>query len=138
MTPRQISLVQESFQTLVPSADDVAELFYSRLFELDPGLRPMFSSDMTEQGKKLVVMLDVAVKGLSQLDALVPQVMALGRRHRGYGVQAAHYDTVGSALLWTLDQGLGPAFTQEVEQAWTAAYGLLAKTMITGAEDLAA
>lgn len=138
MTPRQISLVQESFKTLVPSADDVAELFYARLFELDPGLRPMFSSDMTEQGKKLLVMLDVAVKGLSQLDALVPQVMALGRRHRGYGVQAAHFDTVGNALLWTLDQGLGPAFTPEVEQAWTAAYGLLAKTMITGAEDLAA
>ncbi|MEL6996873.1 MAG: globin family protein [Pseudomonadota bacterium] len=138
MTPRQISLVQESFKTLVPSADDVAELFYARLFELDPALRPMFSSDLTEQGKKLVVMLDVAVKGLSQLDALVPQVMALGRRHRGYGVQAEHYDTVGSALLWTLDQGLGPAFTREVEEAWTAAYGLLAQTMITGAEDLAA
>ncbi|MEM9059437.1 MAG: globin family protein [Pseudomonadota bacterium] len=138
MTPRQIALVQDSFKLVAPHADDVAQLFYTRLFEIDPSLRPMFRSDLPTQGRKLMVMIDAAVKGLTKLDALVPQVMALGRRHNAYGVQAAHYDTVGSALLWTLDKGLGPVFTPEVEEAWTAAYGLLAKTMISGAEDLAA
>lgn len=129
MTPDQKILVQESFALVVPIADTAAQLFYSRLFELDPALRPMFRGDMREQGQKLMQMLTVAVRGLDRLDAIVPAVQALGRRHVAYGVRPKDFDTVASALLWTLEQGLGDAFTPAVRDAWTAVYGLLAGVM---------
>ncbi|HET6315779.1 MAG TPA: globin family protein [Chloroflexota bacterium] len=129
MTPDQIRLVQQSFQSVAPIADTAAELFYSRLFELDPSLRPLFRGDMAEQRRKLMQMLSVAVAGLNNLDALVPAVQALGRRHARYGVRAEHFDTVAVALLWTLGQGLGDAFTDDVRNAWTAVYSVLASTM---------
>jgi len=102
LTVRQKTLVQESFAGIAGIADDAAVLFYQRLFELDPSLRPMFRGDMAEQRKKLMQMLTAAVKGLDRLDQLVPVVQDLGRRHAGYGVEDRHYDTVGAALLWTL------------------------------------
>jgi hemoglobin-like flavoprotein len=129
MTPTQIALVQQTFEQVKPIADVAAGLFYNRLFELDPSLRPMFRGDMQEQGRKLMQMLSVAVAGLTRLDTLVPAVEALGRRHVGYGVQDEHYATVGAALLWTLGQGLGDAFTPEVEAAWATAYGVLSSVM---------
>jgi hemoglobin-like flavoprotein len=129
VTPDQIRLVQQSFQSVAPIADTAAELFYSRLFELDPSLRPLFRGDMAEQRRKLMQMLSVAVAGLNNLDALVPAVQALGRRHARYGVRAEHFDTVAVALLWTLGQGLGDAFTDDVRNAWTAVYSVLASTM---------
>jgi hemoglobin-like flavoprotein len=95
----------------------------------------MFSSDLSEQKKKLMQMLTVAVRGLTRLDEIVPAVRALGARHVNYGVQDAHYETVGAALLWTLEQGLGDAFTPEVEAAWTAIYTVLAQTAIEGARE---
>ncbi|MFL5542728.1 MAG: globin family protein, partial [Longimicrobiaceae bacterium] len=103
--------------------------FYGRLFELDPSLRPMFRGDLEEQGKKLMQMITVVVRGLDRLDQLVPAVEALGRRHAGYGVRDSHFDTVAAALLWTLGQGLGDAFTAPVKAAWTEAYTLLATVM---------
>src|SRR5262245_31859648 len=129
LTVTQKALVQSSFATIVPIADDAAALFYVRLFELDPSLRHMFPEDMTGQRKKLVQMLSAAVKGLDRLDQLVPVVQDLGRRHAGYGVTDAHYDTVGAALLWTLEKGLGKVFTPEMREAWTTVYELLATTM---------
>jgi hemoglobin-like flavoprotein len=129
LTNTQKTLVQQSFAAVAPIADDAAALFYRRLFELDPSLERMFKGDMTEQRRKLMQMLTAAVKGLDRLDQLVPVVEDLGRRHAGYGVADAHYDTVGAALLWTLEKGLGSAFTPEVEDAWIAVYGLLAGTM---------
>lgn len=138
MTPQQIRLVQESFRSVAPMGDQVAEIFYARLFQLDPSLRPMFSGDMQEQGRKLITMIGFAVQGLSQLHDIVPQVMQLGRRHAGYGVQPDHYDTVAEALLWTLEQGLGDQFTDELRGAWTEAYLILARTMMAGARELAA
>jgi hemoglobin-like flavoprotein len=129
MTPTQIALVQQTFEQVKPIADTAADLFYNRLFELDPSLRPMFRGDMKEQGRKLMQMLSVAVAGLTRLDDLVPAVEALGRRHQGYGVRDEHYATVGSALLWTLGQGLGSGFTPDVETAWASAYGLLSSVM---------
>ena len=129
MTPDSKKLVQESWTLVEPIADTAAALFYGRLFELDPSLRPMFRGDMKEQGKKLMQMLTVVVRGLDRLDQLVPAVEALGRRHAGYGVRDEHYDTVAAALLWTLGQGLGDAFTPEVKAAWTEAYTLLATVM---------
>jgi hemoglobin-like flavoprotein len=135
VTPDQITLVQESFAQVVPIADTAAELFYSRLFSLDPTLRHLFRGDMREQGRKLMQMLGVAVCGLQQLDALVPAVQALGRRHADYGVTEVDYATVASALLWTLEQAFGDAFTSDVRDAWVAVYSVLASTMQDAAEE---
>lgn len=129
VTLRQIELVQSSFAIIAPIADDAAALFYRRLFEIDPSLEQMFKGDMPTQRQKLMQMLTAAVKGLPRLDRLVPVVEDLGRRHVGYGVMDQHYDTVGAALLWTLEKGLGDAFNAEMREAWTSVYGLLATTM---------
>ncbi len=107
MTPDQISLVKSSWAQVVPIKADAAALFYGKLFELDPGLRPLFKGDMTAQGEKLMSMIDTAVRGLDNLPALVPAVRALGQRHVGYGVKPSDYDTVGRALLATLATGFG-------------------------------
>jgi hemoglobin-like flavoprotein len=129
VTPNQKVLVQESFNGVLPIADTAADLFYARLFELDPSVRSLFQGDMQEQGRRLMQMLSATVRGLDHLDTLVPAVQALGRRHAGYGVRPEHFDTVGAALLWTLAQGLGSAFTSEVRDAWVAVYEVLAATM---------
>jgi len=128
-TPDQVALVQASFAKVAPIAETAAELFYTRLFELDPSVKPLFKGDMTEQGKKLMAMISAAVKGLKHPDKLIPAVQQLGRNHLGYGVVDAHYDTVGAALVWTLGQGLGEAFTPDVKDAWIAVYTLLAGVM---------
>lgn len=136
MTPEQKQLVQDSFAQVTPIADQAAALFYQRLFTLDPSLKSLFKGDMEEQGRKLMKMIGTAVNGLDDLDAIVPAVQDLGRRHIGYGVKDEHYDTVGSALLWTLDQGLGDDFTPETKQAWTEVYGILATTMKDAAAEV--
>jgi hemoglobin-like flavoprotein len=138
MTPRQKLLVQTTFAQVAPIADQAAALFYARLFELDPALRALFPGDLAEQRTKLMRTLGLAVNGLDDLGALVPVVEGLGRRHVGYGVADAHYATVGAALLWTLAQGLGPAFTAEVEEAWATVYGVLSTTMRKAAAAAAA
>jgi hemoglobin-like flavoprotein len=129
MTPKQIELVQTTWENVVPIADQAAAIFYNRLFELDPELKPMFRTDIKEQGKKLMQMITLAVRGLNDLSKLVPAVEDLGRRHIGYGVRKKDYETVGSALLWTLEKGLGETFTPEVKEAWATVYGVLAATM---------
>jgi hemoglobin-like flavoprotein len=129
MDAEKKTLVQESWKKVEPIAQTAAALFYERLFELDPSLKALFKSDMTEQGKKLMGMIGLAVRGLDNLDALVPGVQELGRRHAGYGVTDAHYDTVAQALLDTLAKGLGDDFTPEAREAWTETYVLLADVM---------
>jgi hemoglobin-like flavoprotein len=129
MTPQQVALVQSTWQQVLPIQEAAAALFYGRLFELDPQLRPLFKGDLQEQGAKLMAMIGTAVAGLERLPTLVPAVQALGRRHAGYGVRPAHYGTVAGALLWTLEGGLGAAFTDDVRAAWTAAYMTLATVM---------
>jgi hemoglobin-like flavoprotein len=133
MTPIQVGLVQESWQRVAPIKDEAAQLFYNRLFELDPNLRALFKGDLAEQRRKLMAMLGAAVSSLGRPDALLPILRELGRKHTGYGVQPRDYDTVGAALLWTLEQGLGTAFTAEVHDAWSVTYGLVASTMQSGA-----
>jgi hemoglobin-like flavoprotein len=137
LTDTQKRLVQETFATIAPIADDAAALFYRRLFEIDPSLRRMFKDDMSEQRKRLMQMIAVAVRGLDRLDQLVPAVQDLGRRHAGYGVEDRHYDTVGKALLWTLEKGLGSAFTPEAKEAWATVYGILATTMKDASREMA-
>src|SRR6476619_3027882 len=103
MTSTQKALVQQTFAQLAPIADQAASLFYGRLFQVDPSLRPLFKGDMTAQGKKLMQMIGFCVGKLDALDEIVPAVKQLGQRHAGYGVTPAHYDTVAGALLWTLE-----------------------------------
>lgn len=135
MTPMQKSLVQRSFERIVPIADTAAALFYGRLFELDPALRGLFKNDMQEQGRKLMTMIGLAVQRLDQLETLGPTLADLGRRHIAYGVRDTDYATVAQALLWTLEQGLGDDFTPELREAWTIVYGVLAGAMQGGAQD---
>lgn len=129
MNTEKIALVRGSWQKVLPIKEAAAELFYGRLFELDPSLRTMFKGDMAEQGRKLMTMINMVVMSLDNLDPMLERIEDLGRRHVGYGVTEAHYDTVGSALLWTLEQGLGEHFTPPVRDAWTSAYGTLAGVM---------
>ncbi|CAJ95742.1 Hemoglobin-like protein (Hmp) [Cupriavidus necator] len=129
MTPQEITLVQSSWQKVVPIKEKAAELFYGKLFEMDPSLRPLFKGDTVEQGRKLMAMINAVVTKLDQLDDIVPAVQELGRRHVAYGVKDEDYDTVAGALLWTLGAGLGDAFTDEVKGAWTSAYVILAGAM---------
>ena len=136
MTLSQADLVQSSFARVAPIAEQAAELFYSRLFELDPSLRPMFRGDMKEQGKKLMDSLRLVVANVRNLDRIVPGVRALGARHVAYGVRDEHYATVGAALLWTLERGLGEHFTPQVKYAWTTAYQTLASVMMEAAAEV--
>lgn len=135
MTPEQISLVQESWEKVKPISEQAAELFYGRLFELDASLKPLFKGDMKEQGKKLMATLNLAVTSLTKLDAILPAVQDLGRRHVQYGVPDESYQTVGAALLWTLDKGLGEAFTDDVKEAWTITYVTLSTVMLDAAHE---
>jgi hemoglobin-like flavoprotein len=135
MTPNQITLVQQSWKRVEPIAAVAAELFYARLFALEPSVRQLFESDMKEQERKLMAMISVAVGSLGRLESLVPAVQALGRRHAGYGVKRHHYTVVEAALLWTLAQGLGEKFTREIEEAWRTAYRVLATTMQSNPEE---
>jgi hemoglobin-like flavoprotein len=135
MTPEQITLVQSSWEKVVPIADTAATLFYGKLFESDPALKPLFRGDLKEQGKKLMTMITTVVRGLKNLGALVPAVRDLGRRHAGYGVKDEHYEVVGESLIWTLEKGLGPEFTPDTKLAWIAAYTILADTMKAAAAE---
>ncbi len=129
MTPDQIKLVRSSFAKVMPIADEASALFYGRLFELRPDYRRMFADDITEQRRKLMLTLATIVADLDRLEIIGPMAADLGERHEGYGVIAADYEPVGAALIWTLRQGLGAAFTPDVEAAWGAAYALLSAAM---------
>ena len=133
MTPEKIKLVTESWEKIRPISEKAAELFYGKLFELDPTLKPLFKGDMKEQGKKLMAMINLAVNSLHNIDAIIPAVEDLGRRHVKYGVQDEHYATVAAALLWTLGQGLGDQFDEELKAAWTETYTTLADVMTEAA-----
>jgi hemoglobin-like flavoprotein len=136
LTEYQIELVTNSWNKVIPIAETAAEIFYKRLFELDPSLKTLFNGDMKQQGDKLMSMITIAVKALNRLDDVVPAIQQMGRRHVNYNVEPEHYNTVGAALLWTLGQSLGDGFTAEVEEAWTVVYGILSTTMIDAANSV--
>jgi nitric oxide dioxygenase len=133
VNPAQINLVQESFAKVAPISEQAATLFYDRLFEVAPAVKVMFPADMREQRKKLMATLAVVVNGLSNLESVLPAASALAKRHVSYGARPEHYPVVGGALLWTLEKGLGEAWTADVADAWTAAYGTLSGYMISEA-----
>jgi hemoglobin-like flavoprotein len=132
MNSQQINLVRASFEKIVPVAEEAGVLFYVKLFKIDPEMRRLFKGAMNEQGLKLMQMIGFAVEGLDRIEELVPEVRALGARHAGYGVEEHHYETVGTALLWTLEAAQGAEFTAETKEAWAEVYGLLAQTMKDG------
>ena len=134
MEQKTVVLVQESWSKVVPIAGVAGSLFYKNLFEADPSLQKLFKGDMEQQAAKLMQMITAAVGKLNDLDTLVPLLQQLGQRHTGYGVQTAHYDTVGAALLKTLEQGLGAAFTPDVKQAWAQVYGVMTSVMTAPAK----
>jgi hemoglobin-like flavoprotein len=129
MSPDQISLVQRSWDQVRPIAPQAGAIFYGRLFLLDPALRALFAADLDDQSRKLTQAIGAVVDCLGDLEAVAPGIAALGCRHAGYGVLDHHYDTVGEALLWTLEQALGSAWSAELAAAWTVAYGTLAGAM---------
>jgi hemoglobin-like flavoprotein len=137
MNATQVALVQETWKQVLPIRDLAAQMFYDKLFALDPALKPLFRGDVAEQGRKLMTMIGTAVVRLSRPDDLIPAVQQLGARHASYGVCDEHYDTVAAALLDTLDKGLGDAFTADVKAAWIAVYGVLASTMKDAARQVA-
>jgi nitric oxide dioxygenase len=130
MTPHQIKLIQDSFAMVAPISEQAAALFYGRLFEIAPEVKPLFKGDMTEQGRKLMATLAVVVNGLANIESILPAASALAKRHVVYGVEPRHYAPVGEALLWTLERGLGSGWTPELAGAWTAAYTTLSQFMI--------
>jgi hemoglobin-like flavoprotein len=139
MLARQKKLIQDTWAQVVPIADQAAAIFYQRLFEIDPGTRALFNTtDIAQQRKKLIQVLSVAVSSLDNLGALGKTIEDLGRRHAGYGVKDAHYDSVGVALLWTLEQGLGAAWTPEAAAAWKEVYGLLSSIMRNAQQEASA
>ena len=133
MTDDQIEAVQRSFAAVVPISDTAAAIFYERLFKAVPNVRRLFTSDMREQGRKLMGTLSAVVAGLDQLDLILPTARALAIRHVSYGVTAEHYAPVGTALIETLREGLGAAFDERTEAAWAAAYAELSAVMIEAA-----
>ena len=135
MTPEQVQLVQDSFAKVAPISETAASMFYDRLFEIAPEVKPMFPADMKDQRKKLMATLAVVVNGLTQLETILPAASSLAKKHVSYGVKATHYTPVGAALLWTLEKGLGPAWTPPTAEAWTAAYTTLSGFMISEAYD---
>ena len=130
MNPEQVTLIQQSFAKVAPIAEPAAAMFYDRVFAIAPDVKPLFHGDMKEQGRKLMATLAVVVNGLRDLDSILPAASALAKRHVAYGVKASHYAPVGAALLWTLERGLGSAWTPDLAAAWTAAYTTLSTYMI--------
>jgi nitric oxide dioxygenase len=135
MTPRQIEVVKMSFAKIMPFKEQAAELFYCRLFELDPSLRLMFKSDMSEQKEKLMVMMALVVTNLDKFENLIPSARELGKRHKSYGVRPRHYDVFGDAMLWTLEIALGASWDKDMAEAWKTTYDRLAAAMIEGADN---
>ncbi len=129
MTAEQIELVQRTWRSILPVGDTAAELFYGKLFSLDPTLKALFKNDMKDQGRNLTAMMSVAVGALSRPERITVAVRELGRRHVAYGVKPRHYEVVATALLWMLEKSLGEAFTPEVRAAWSSTYAFLAGTM---------
>jgi hemoglobin-like flavoprotein len=133
MTPDQVKAIQESFAKVVPISEQAAALFYGRLFEIAPAVKPLFRGDIEEQGRKLMAMLAAVVNGLGNIETILPAASALAKRHIDYGAKASDYKPVGAALLWTLQRGLGSEWTPELAAAWAEAYTVLSGFMISEA-----
>lgn len=129
ITPKHVTLVQQSMEKVIPISDKVATIFYDTLFNIDPSLKALFKNDMEQQKRKLIVSLDMIIKGLDQMDMILPAIEKLAIKHVSYGVKPEHYTLVGNALLITLHDVLGDDFTPELRSAWIETFRTLATTM---------
>ena len=132
MTPEEITCVKATWARLIPIAEQAASLFYTRLFEIHPELRPLFKGDLDEQGRRIMGMIHSTVMHLGDLGPLEPTLRASGARHASYGVKDEDYDKMAAALFWTLERLLGDDFTPEVRSAWVSVYNDLASAMKAG------
>jgi nitric oxide dioxygenase len=130
LTEKQIDLIQDSFGMVLPISEVAAKLFYDRLFEIAPEEKTLFKNDMDVQGRKLMEMLSYLTASLGDLNEIVPAIQNLAKRHVAYGIKTDYYAPVGEALIWTLEKGLGEAFTNETKEAWVKLYTILSNTMI--------
>jgi len=135
LTARQIELVENSWDFVILNTKEAGEIFYGRLFTLDPSLRPLFKGDIQAQAERLIAMISFAVHKLNTISEIVADVKSLGVRHKNYNVKPEHYSTVAEALLWTLEKGLGSQWTDETKTAWITVYTILSKTMIDAANE---
>lgn len=136
MTQHQKELIKFSFAKMQPISDAVSDLFYSRLFEIAPYTRPLFSDDIPEQGKKLIHGLSMVINSIDQLENVFPTLKKLGAAHKTYGVTNAHYDIFASALLWTFERALGSDFTDEVRNSWISLYVTVSEAMKKETEEV--
>ena len=130
-TDREIELVRSTWAAASADPDAAAALFYGKLFEAAPGVKPLFSSDMKEQGRKLMQMIGVAVNNMHRIEEIVPALIELGERHDDYGAEPGHYPVVGSVLLDTLSTALGDEFSDEAALAWGRTYDALSSVMLS-------
>jgi hemoglobin-like flavoprotein len=135
ISPQQRTIINTTFKQISARADETANLFYQHLFELNPALKPLFSTDLTEQRRKFMQTFSMAVAALEIPDRLIPPLQALGYRHVRYGVKQEHYAIAGEALLWSISQILDTDFTPETREAWAAVYRMLADLAIGDAYD---
>jgi hemoglobin-like flavoprotein len=135
MTEKQIKLIEDSWDYIIMNTQEAGELFYGRLFEKNPGLKPLFKSNLQDQARKLIALITFAVNKLNNFSEVVSDIEALGIRHNAYGVEPKHYDMVGEALLWTLEQGLGDKWNDELLQAWSTLYTTLSEVMINASQN---
>ena len=129
MNAEQVKLLRDTFKAIEPMAQETGDMLYNKLFEIDPSLQPLFKGDLKTQARMVITAIGLAVSGLGKPEDLQDQVKSLGTRHVNYGVQPRDINTFGAALIWALEQSLGPAFTPEVKEAWIAAYGVLSVAM---------
>jgi hemoglobin-like flavoprotein len=137
MTPKQIQLIEDSWDFVILNTENAGLIFYGKLFELDPSLRSLFKEDITEQSQKLISLITFAVSKLDNLGEIINDVKALGQRHFKYNVKPEHYNAVGAALLVTLESALGNQWDEEMKQAWTAVYTVLSQVMIDATKEVA-
>ncbi len=137
MTQEQINLVEDSWDFIILNTSEAGKIFYTKLFELDPFLQSLFKEDIESQSRKLVSMITFVVHKLNNLDEVINDVIALGKRHAGYKVKKEYYGTVAAALLWTLEQALQERWNEEMKGAWVAVYTILSETMIKAMQERA-
>ena len=135
MTTRQIELVEDSWDFAITNTEGAGMIFYSRLFEIAPELRPLFKESPEAQAQKLVSLITFAVTKLNSIGEIVDDVRSLGKRHKKYNVKAEHYAIVAEALLWTLEKALQGRWNEEMKEAWVAVYTVLSTTMISASQD---
>ena len=135
MTQRQIEIIEETWDYVIMNTEEAGMIFYARLFETNPSLRKLFNSDIVTQSQKLISMITFIVNKINNLDGVVKDIKMLGQRHVNYEVKPEHYSAVGATLLWTLEQGLGSKWNDEVSKAWSDVYTLLSNTMMEGASE---